>query len=57
MPAASDLEELPDGQALETVLSRLLVFGTRAEGDDGGQEEEAGGGRKGRNVGAEPMDG
>ncbi|CBN75506.1 expressed unknown protein [Ectocarpus siliculosus] len=57
LPAASDLEEMADGQALETVLARLLVFGTGAEGDDGGEEEEVGGGRRGRNVRAEPMDG
>lgn len=56
MPAASDLEELPDGQALETVLSRLLVFGNDGEGEDDG-EEKVGGGARGRNVRAERMDG
>ncbi|CAN0296275.1 unnamed protein product, partial [Ectocarpus fasciculatus] len=52
LPAADDLEELPDGQALETVLARLLVFGTGDEGDADGEEEVGGG-----NVRAEPMHG
>eukprot|EP00752_Nemacystus_decipiens_P008373 g7484.t2 len=34
MPSESELEAMPDDKALETVLTRLLVFGGCGDGDD-----------------------
>lgn len=52
MPAESELEAMPDAKALETVLARLLVFGSCGGDDDcddgGGGCSDAGGGREGR---------
>ncbi|CAM9923968.1 unnamed protein product, partial [Hapterophycus canaliculatus] len=44
LPAAEELEGLPDGEALEAVLARLLVFGGAGGGGDGGDEARNRGG-------------
>ena len=50
MPAASELETMPDDKALETVLTRLLVFGGCC-GDSGDSERGGGGACGGRGGG------